>query len=260
VSFYRSPDLKNWTRSGEFGLGHGAHTGVWECPDFFELPIEGRPGESRWVLVCSLIDNRPRDQVSGFTTTVQYFVGRFDGLTFYNDHAPETVLSLVHGPDEYATTSIANVPDGRRLIIGWLSHWHYAGQVPTGPWKNALSLPRSLRLVQTPQGLRLSQQWADELASMRRPIPITPPPPTLPAGQVLTLVPSAPLAHELSIELKIPRGRVELRLRASDTQHTTLAYNATAPTPAKPPSAPPSPGRASSPTPPPTASSSSASS
>ena len=37
VHIYSSPDLKNWTFESEFGKGIGAHGGVWECPDLFQL-------------------------------------------------------------------------------------------------------------------------------------------------------------------------------------------------------------------------------
>ncbi|MDE6465228.1 MAG: DUF4980 domain-containing protein, partial [Duncaniella sp.] len=51
--FFTSPDLKNWTLSGNFGKGLGAQDGVWECPDLFELPVEGT-GEKKWVLICNI--------------------------------------------------------------------------------------------------------------------------------------------------------------------------------------------------------------
>ena len=49
VSFYSSPDLKNWTFESYFGEGIGAHGGVWECPDLFQLPVEGT-NIKKWVL------------------------------------------------------------------------------------------------------------------------------------------------------------------------------------------------------------------
>lgn len=38
---FSSPNLKNRTYGDSFGEGQGAHGGVWECPDLFELPVEG---------------------------------------------------------------------------------------------------------------------------------------------------------------------------------------------------------------------------
>ncbi len=36
-----------------------------------------------------------------------------------------------------------------------MSNWRYANDVPTTPWRGALSLPRALSLRRTPDGLRL---------------------------------------------------------------------------------------------------------
>lgn len=79
VRFYRSKDLKKWEYLSEFGP-QGAYGGAWECPDIFELPVENRPGETRWVLEVDL-DRRGYAKGSGG----QYFVGRFDGTQFTVD-------------------------------------------------------------------------------------------------------------------------------------------------------------------------------
>lgn len=77
ILIYTSPDLKHWTYASEFGEGEGSHGGVWECPDLFELPVEGRPNETKWVMQVSVGDGA----VSG-GSGMQYFVGSFDGTTF----------------------------------------------------------------------------------------------------------------------------------------------------------------------------------
>ena len=71
---FTSPDLKTWTLSSAFGKGEGAQDGVWECPDLFPLPIEGK---NKWVLICNL---NPGGPFGGSAT--QYFIGDFDGHTF----------------------------------------------------------------------------------------------------------------------------------------------------------------------------------
>ncbi|MCB1134593.1 MAG: glycoside hydrolase family 32 protein, partial [Verrucomicrobiae bacterium] len=48
VAFYQSPDLKKWSLLSRFGPA-GAVKGIWECPDLFELPVEGTD-RKRWVL------------------------------------------------------------------------------------------------------------------------------------------------------------------------------------------------------------------
>jgi sucrose-6-phosphate hydrolase SacC (GH32 family) len=84
---------------------------------------------------------------------------------------PATVPALWadFGPDFYAAVSWSDIPkrDGRRLWIGWMSNWQYAGAVPTSPWRSAMSLPRELALRRTPAGLRLVQQPVRELRNIR---------------------------------------------------------------------------------------------
>ena len=59
TQFYESKDLKNWSYLSSFGKGIGNHKGVWECPDFFELPVEGSK-ETKWVHLVSI---NPGDQM-----------------------------------------------------------------------------------------------------------------------------------------------------------------------------------------------------
>jgi fructan beta-fructosidase len=167
VWFYGSPDLKTWERLGEFG-GQGATNGIWECPDLFELPVErddGTPaGESRWVLVVNINGGTPAGG-SG----CQYFVGQFDGRTFTNDHPEETALWADWGADFYAAVSWSNGPpaDARKNWVGWMSNWRYANQEPTKPWRTAQSVPRTLTLRQTRDGVHLVQRPVKELEQLR---------------------------------------------------------------------------------------------
>jgi len=175
VSFYSSPDLKQWTQVSDFGPA-AAVGGVWECPDLFELPVDGDPRDTRWVLIVSLNPG----SISG-GSGVQYFVGRFDGTRFTADSpAPggttagtplDSVLWADYGKDFYAAVSWSDVPreDGRRLWLGWMNNWEYAQDIPTTPWRSAQSLPRMLALRTTSQGIRLVQQPVSELLPLRCP-------------------------------------------------------------------------------------------
>ncbi|MBV6442243.1 MAG: Levanase [Saprospiraceae bacterium] len=180
VKLYGSPDLKNWTHLSDFGHDLGAHSGVWECPDLFPIEVEQDesggdpkpPTESRqkWVLLLSINPGAP----NGGSGT-QYFIGDFDGKNFkvdtslagslQNGHA----LWLDYGRDNYAGVTWSDVPasDGRRLFMGWMSNWDYAQVVPTAAWRSAMTLPRSLSLKNTPEGLRLHSTPVDELISLR---------------------------------------------------------------------------------------------
>ncbi|MCA0757119.1 GH32 C-terminal domain-containing protein [Paenibacillus sp. N4] len=163
VWFYRSPDLLHWEWSGEFGPGHGSHAAVWECPDLFELEVEGT-GEKKWVLTVSIGNNT---QTKG--SKAQYFIGTFDGQTFKNDNPPYEKLWTDHGKDFYAAVSYSDIPaeDGRRIWLGWMSNWRYPFSLPTGTWKGNMSIPRELKLRNTGAGIRLVQEPVKELERLR---------------------------------------------------------------------------------------------
>ncbi len=165
VRFYVSTNLLEWSYTGSFGEKEGSHDGVWECPDLFELPVEGSE-ERKWVLIVSIGDHP--DCPEGSRT--QYFIGRFDGRTFANDELPERVLWLDHGRDNYAGVTWSDVPvgDGRRLLIGWMSNWKYANLTPTQGWRGAMTVPRELSLRRGEEGIRLFQSPARELLRLRR--------------------------------------------------------------------------------------------
>lgn len=161
VHFYASTDLKAWKYVGEFGNA-GSVDGIWECPDLF--PLKTDDGQIKWVLIVNLSPGAP----AGGSGT-QYFVGNFDGNTFTTDKPTATGMQNAlwsdYGADFYAGVSWTDVPqsDGRRVWLGWMSNWRYAGDVPTSPWRSAMSVPRSLSLKQTSAGLRMAQQPVTEL-------------------------------------------------------------------------------------------------
>ncbi len=84
-------------------------------------------------------------------------------------NASESALWADFGRDFYAGVSWSDVPkrDGRRLWIGWMSNWNYANEVPTEPWRSAMSVPRELLLRDTPDGWRLLQSPVREMARLR---------------------------------------------------------------------------------------------
>nr|WKN38836.1 glycoside hydrolase family 32 protein [Tunicatimonas sp. TK19036] len=161
VRFYNSPNLIDWTFTSEFGENSGSHGGVWECPDIFKLTVDG---EEKWVMLLSINPGGP----NGGSAT-QYFVGDFDGKAFTNDNPEETSLWLDYGKDNYAGVSWSDVPeeDGRRIFIGWMSNWQYANVVPTYAWRSAMTVPRTLELVSTEEGVRLASRPVKELETLR---------------------------------------------------------------------------------------------
>ena len=147
--FFTSPDMKKWTLTGSFGKGMGAQDGVWECPDLFELPVDGTDLK-KWVLICNI---NPGGPFGG--SGIQYFIGNFDGKTFVADtNASGNVPTrwLDYGKDNYALVSWSNAPDNRRTAIGWMSNWQYAADVPTSQFRSANTLPREIGLFKDSKG------------------------------------------------------------------------------------------------------------
>ncbi len=82
----------------------------------------------------------------------------------------EDALWADFGADFYAAVSWCDVPkpDGRRIWLAWMSNWNYAQEVPTSPWRSAMTIPRTLALRRTLEGLRLIQLPVAELAALHR--------------------------------------------------------------------------------------------
>jgi fructan beta-fructosidase len=152
IRFYRSKNLRQWEVASEFGPA-GAISGVWECPDVFELPVRDGSGKrvsSRWLLSINL---NPGGPAKG--SADQYFVGRFDGFRFIEDHPGSGPHWADWGKDFYASTSFSNIPAGPEanpdgLWIAWMSDWQYAGKLPSLPGRGEMTVARRLYLRQPP--------------------------------------------------------------------------------------------------------------
>lgn len=164
---FNSKDLKEWTLVSKFGNGYGCQEGVWECPDLVKLPVlddNGLPtGTEKWVLVCNI---NPGGPFGG--SGVQYFVGDFDGKTFKCDTPPEVTKWMDYGKDYYAAVTFSGALDGRHVILGWMSNWQYANEVPTRQFRSANSLPRDMALFRASDGqIYLASVPSPELDAMR---------------------------------------------------------------------------------------------
>ena len=134
MNIYSSKNLKDWKYESCFGEGYGNHGGVWECPDLLKIG-------DKWVLICNI---NPGGPFGGSAT--QYFVGTFDGHKFTCESKPEVTKWMDYGKDHYATVSFSNAPNGRIVVLPWMSNWQYANQVPTLQFRSANGLPRDVSL------------------------------------------------------------------------------------------------------------------
>lgn len=155
VQFYSSKNLKDWNHLSDFGPV-GDTAAVWECPDLTQVPIEGMPGKKKWVLQTSQ------------NTSMQYFVGEFDGKKFTNENPVNKIVRPDYGPDYYAAISWNQLPAAHLpTAIGWLNNWNYANDIPTTPWKGAMSLPRTMSVKKIYKEWVLVQNPVTALQSLR---------------------------------------------------------------------------------------------
>ena len=175
VQFYDSSNLKNWNLLSEFGAGIGIHGNVWECPDLIKLPVERESDsvntkadsaeensadtEEKWLL--SIGDTHGRS--TGVIT--QYFIGEFDGFKFSSDYEQSFIID--QGQDLYALQSWSNLPQDRKVWIGWMNNIGYMNQIPTKPWRGMMSLPRELKLIEKDGRIKLFQTPIEELKELR---------------------------------------------------------------------------------------------
>jgi fructan beta-fructosidase len=135
IAFYSSADLKKWQFRSRI-------EGFFECPDLFELPIEGTK-KSKWIL---------------YAADGKYLIGHFDGKAFHKESGK---LQLWHG-NFYAAQTFSNAPGGRRIQIGW-------GQgitFPKMPFNQQMTIPVELTLRATKDGPRMFAEPVKEVASL----------------------------------------------------------------------------------------------
>ncbi len=145
IHFFTSPNLKDWTLAS---VTDGARAGnyLYECPDFFELPVDGNPRNTRWVLLAA---------------NTEYAVGSFDGTRF---NPEQSRLPGHRGKGFYAPQTYSDIParDGRRIQVGW-----FQTETKGMSFNQSMTLPLVLTLVSTPEGPRMAFNPAKETRSLR---------------------------------------------------------------------------------------------
>ena len=159
--FYKSKNLKKWNYVSAFGKGIGQQPCQYECPDFFQLPVNGDKKKMKWVMTMNI---NPGCWFGGSAT--EYFVGDFDGKKFTCPDANE-VKWLDWGKDHYATVTFSNTGD-RVLGITWMSNWQYANLTPFKQNRGANGLPRELKLYEKNGKYYISEDVAPEVYALRK--------------------------------------------------------------------------------------------
>ena len=116
ILLYSSTDLKSWQYLSEFGPANST-VGVWECPDLFELPVDGNAANARWVLVVNVNPGAVAGGSGG-----QYFIGQFDGKTF----AADSLITASQPPG----TAFDDFEGGSFAALGWAATGGLVGSTP----------------------------------------------------------------------------------------------------------------------------------
>jgi hypothetical protein len=156
----------------------------FECPDFFELPVNGDEATRKWVLV----------QGNG-----NYSIGTFNGTEFKEETGRR---ACDVGPNFYATQSWHNTEtgDGRRIQIAWMRGADFLDM----PFNQMISFPCQLSLHRTRDGLRVFRKPISQIGELytredswtNR---------TLAASQELRLAPGGQLFH-IKARVEISEG------------------------------------------------------
>jgi sucrose-6-phosphate hydrolase SacC (GH32 family) len=142
---FTSRDLKRWEKTDEVRL-----PGSGECPDFFELEIDGDRSRTKWVF---------------WGADGHYLLGRFDGRTFTAESGPHRFYN--NGAEQrgsaYAAQTFSDIPneDGRRIQIAWLQ-----GDFDDMPFNQQMAFPIELSLKTTPDGIRLCCEPIGEVSDI----------------------------------------------------------------------------------------------
>lgn len=159
--FYKSKNLKQWDYVSAFGKGMGQQPCQYECPDFFQLPVNGDPRNKKWVMIMNI---NPGCLFGGSAT--EYFVGDFDGKNFVCADAHEAKW-LDYGKDHYATVTFSNTGE-RVLAMTWMSNWQYANLTPFKQNRGANGLPRELKLFELNGKYYVQEGVAPEVFALRQ--------------------------------------------------------------------------------------------
>ena len=145
TTFYGSKDLINWEFLSNINFG-------FECPDLFQLPLDGDQHNRKWVL----------QDANG-----SYLVGNFDGTSFAKDVGQDTMVMDV-GPDFYAaqTFPMGNLPnnDKRVIQIAWMDHWN--GGVGETVWERNATIPVSVGLKTYQGQMRITRCPINEFENL----------------------------------------------------------------------------------------------
>ncbi|WP_268964659.1 glycoside hydrolase family 32 protein [Rheinheimera sp. UJ63] len=140
------------------------------------------------------------------------------------ENAQEQALWLDWGTDNYAGVTFANTTEvsSNPIFMGWMSNWDYARDLPTQPWRGAMTLPRELGLLETNQGLRVTSKpvaQLEQLVSEARPFSIA-------AAKDTTVSLPTTQGAKITLGFTHPNEAAFTLVFKNNTEQLILEYNA----------------------------------
>lgn len=136
-----SKDLVKWEMTGSYQI-----PGDSECPDLFELPVDGDPKNTRWVV---------------WGANGKYMLGSFDGREFKAESGPHRH----YFGSAYAGQSYSDAPNGRRVHIGWMRDT--GAGLAGAPFNLQMTVPMDFTLRKVNGEIRLWSAPSEEIATLR---------------------------------------------------------------------------------------------
>ena len=146
---YTSSDLKKWKFASHL-------PGFYVCPDLFQLPLDGKVDDLRWVIM----------------DWEGYAVGDFDGKSFTRrtkikklDEASgggTRTVGLGASANQTWKTGTPGGRDHRIVQIAWLRR----GKYPKMPFNQQMTFPTQLSLRTFPEGIRLCREPISDISSL----------------------------------------------------------------------------------------------
>lgn len=132
VLLFKSPDLFSWSYVGRVLESEDVHSMMLECPNFEN--VEGKDVLFVSAQICT--DPAPFNRFCTYA-----FVGKLNMET--GKFETEFKRRLDYGFDSYATQTV-KTPDGRTLLVSWMSAWGSTFPTQKYGWCGQFTLPREV--------------------------------------------------------------------------------------------------------------------
>lgn len=229
VRLFTSPNLKDWTANYSVVLKNGSNLAKWECPDLYQITVEGEQNTKKWVFSAGgsfyLVGEMVKDEAGKLSfqaeTDPQYY--NICSHQYSTEYLPQPANDKI-----YATQSFGNLPDGGIVCMSWITEDSRATIDPLKAWSGAQTVPYETKLRKTADGYKLYSYPIENVEILRGE--------TIYSGENITVTPEegnileSKNARLFDIDgtftLADDVTEFGLKLRKGDGQETVVRYDA----------------------------------